>query len=306
MARPECESTPGVRILNLRNPGNFLMATSWVVVRTATPTFHIGMLAAASLAVISCWRLRLPPWLRSHHLKNAQEWVWQPLILMCLVPFTHRWALVSRRLWQRRQSATPPLTSVEATAYERKRRFRRWAGSRYGYTGSAAGHVDTWRAAELPGLIRPLGTVSSNSPGERGMVYLDYAGAALPVRSQLESLAAELSAATVLANPHSTGPAAAAAAEVVERMRHKVLSHFCGERADEWVLIWTSGATAALRLVAESFPFCEGSTFLYSQNSHTCGSWNQPTRGQSAEANCHSTCPARRTVPARPATASAA
>ena len=65
----------------------------------------------------------------------------------------------------------------------RKRSFLRRAGRSYGYAGSAAGHIDTWRTTELPGLIGPVGGASP--PG--AVAYLDYAGSALPLASQCVS-----------------------------------------------------------------------------------------------------------------------
>ncbi|KAL1529433.1 hypothetical protein AB1Y20_000381 [Prymnesium parvum] len=189
-------------------------------------------------------------------------------------------------LLRRRRRLAPPASPHDERA-ERKRRFRQTAGASYGYSASPRGDIDTWRRAELPGLIAPLPT----RPHPRdGIVYLDYAGASLPTASQLHDAARALGAAAVLANPHSTGPAAAAAADAVERAARLVLAHFCGDAAHEWSLVWTSGATAALRLVAESFPFTRGSTLLYPHNSHTSVlGMRVPAAAAGADCRCVST-----------------
>lgn len=136
-------------------------------------------------------------------------------------------------------------SQIDRAAGARKNRFRLQRGSQYGYQVSNAGHIDTWRVKELVGLISPLPRFGFTR--QRHIVYLDYAGAGIPTASQLKLAEHELGAAVVLANPHSTGPAAAAAADAVARACRLVLEHFCGDAAHEWTLIWTSGATASLR-----------------------------------------------------------
>ena len=83
-------------------------------------------------------------------------------------------------LWQalkRTASAMDAATRAQSAA---KQSFLRRAGEAYGYGGSSAGHIDGWRAAELPGLVPPLG--QPRAPD--AIVYLDYAGSALPLASQ--------------------------------------------------------------------------------------------------------------------------
>jgi len=167
------------------------------------------------------------------------------------------WLLARAR--QRRRSRDTERT-------RRKRIFLSRAGHAYGYGRSAGGHVERWRPDELPQLVQPAESERA-SENER-VVYLDYAGAALPLASQLQALARHASA-TVLANPHSSGPAASATAAQMEHARALVLAHFCGSHAPDWECVWTSGTTAALRLVAEVFPFGEGSTLILPESCHT-------------------------------------
>ena len=164
-------------------------------------------------------------------------------------------------IWRRRRGG-----KVDAEAVMRKQEFLKRAGHSYGFQQAVAGCIDAWRREELPGLIAPLGQRSARD----AIVYLDHAGGALPTASQLASAAQLAGANAIVGNPHSTGPAAAAGAAALETARHAVLKHFCGEHAHEWELIWTSGATAALRMAAEAFPFSRGqSQFLYTHNAHT-------------------------------------
>ena len=161
-------------------------------------------------------------------------------------------------LWQR-------LPRRNTAAMARKRRFLRQTGCSYGYRGTPAGFIDRWRRNELPGLIPPISCRRHGSE----IVYLDYAGAALPTASQLAHVSEAAGAQVVCGNPHSTGPAASTGAEALERARLLVLQHFCGEHAGDWELVWTSGATAALRLAAEAFPFTESSIMAYTHSAHT-------------------------------------
>ena len=67
---------------------------------------------------------------------------------------------------------------------------------------------------------------------------------------------------TLIANPHSHSAAGQASAAMVARVRARVLAHFhCDERTHECV--FTSGATAALQLVGECFPWCVGGEYSY-------------------------------------------
>ncbi|KAF1318396.1 Molybdenum cofactor sulfurase, partial [Globisporangium splendens] len=96
-----------------------------------------------------------------------------------------------------------------------------------------------------------------------GSVYLDHAGATMYSSAQLQRVFAELSSG-LYGNPHSTPTMA----RDVENVKRRVLRLFSA-REDEYELIFTSGATAALKLVGECFPWQKGSRFAYSMDSHT-------------------------------------
>ena len=82
-----------------------------------------------------------------------------------------------------------------------------------------------------------------------GHVYVDYTGGGLHGESQLRRHM-ELLAGTVLGNPHSTNPSSAAATEAVARCRRRVLEFFNAD-PEEYVLIFTSNASGAIKLVGE-------------------------------------------------------
>jgi len=95
-------------------------------------------------------------------------------------------------------------------------------------------------------------------------VYLDAAGAALPMKKAVLASAAELVSKAV-ANPHTS----AEARQRVSDARKLVLAHF-GAREDEYAVIFTSGATAAARMVGEAmFKTANNGSFVYSTDSHT-------------------------------------
>jgi molybdenum cofactor sulfurtransferase len=101
---------------------------------------------------------------------------------------------------------------------------------------------------------------------DSGHIYLDYTGGSLNAECQLEQHHSLLRSA-VFGNPHSANPASSAMTALVERCRAKVLSYFHAS-SDEYVLIFTANATAALKLVGESFPFAQGGRLLLTFDSH--------------------------------------
>ena len=99
-----------------------------------------------------------------------------------------------------------------------------------------------------------------------GQVYLDFTGSSLYADSQLRRHF-ELLSGQILGNPHSVSPASSLATDLVEQARRRVLDWFnaCPE---EYVAIFTANASAALKLVAEAYPFRPGSRFLLTSDNH--------------------------------------
>jgi molybdenum cofactor sulfurtransferase len=99
-----------------------------------------------------------------------------------------------------------------------------------------------------------------------GHVYLDYTGSGLYAESQLRRHD-EFLERHVLGNPHSENPTSAAATKIVEDARLEVLRFF-GAYAEQYTVVFTANASAALKLVGEAFPFTEGSRFTLLQDNH--------------------------------------
>src|ERR1700722_1714145 len=95
---------------------------------------------------------------------------------------------------------------------------------------------------------------------ERGQVYLDYTGGSLYAESQLQKHF-DLLRTEVMGNPHSASPASVAMTEHVERTRRRILNYF-NARSEDYILVFTQNASAALKLVGESFVFGSGSRYL--------------------------------------------
>ncbi len=85
-----------------------------------------------------------------------------------------------------------------------------------------------------------------------GQAYLDYAGAGLPPLSLVTGHARRVTGA-VFGNPHSANPASLASTRAVAEARAAVLS-FCNASDEDYAVVFTANATAAVRLVAEALP----------------------------------------------------
>nr|XP_012223051.1 PREDICTED: molybdenum cofactor sulfurase 1 [Linepithema humile]XP_012223052.1 PREDICTED: molybdenum cofactor sulfurase 1 [Linepithema humile] len=104
--------------------------------------------------------------------------------------------------------------------------------------------------------------------------YVDHAGATLYSDTQIRNVSADLHG-SLYANPHSVGIASSSTQDIIERTRYRVLSHF-NTTPDEYSVIFTSGATASLKIIAECFRFkanenneTTSGNFVYLQDNHT-------------------------------------
>jgi molybdenum cofactor sulfurtransferase len=97
-------------------------------------------------------------------------------------------------------------------------------------------------------------------------IYLDYTGGGLYALAQLNQHHALL-AECVFGNPHSLNPTSMAMTHLVDSARRYVLTYFHAS-PDEYVVIFTSNASGALKLVGESFPFGQGDHYLLTFDNH--------------------------------------
>ncbi|XP_026801265.3 molybdenum cofactor sulfurase isoform X2 [Pangasianodon hypophthalmus] len=105
------------------------------------------------------------------------------------------------------------------------------------------------------------------------ITYLDHAGTTFFAESQVKSFYEDISR-NVYGNPHSLNPSSKMTHDTVERVRYRILEHF-NTSPEEYSVIFTAGCTAALKLVADSFPWTSasdehsGSQFCYLTDNHT-------------------------------------
>ncbi|XP_060781795.1 molybdenum cofactor sulfurase [Neoarius graeffei] len=107
----------------------------------------------------------------------------------------------------------------------------------------------------------------------KDITYLDHAGTTFFAESQVKMFYEDISR-NVYGNPHSLNPSSKMTHDTVERVRYRILEHF-NTSPEEYSVIFTSGCTAALKLVADSFPWMcasdehSGSQFCYLTDNHT-------------------------------------
>ncbi|HED13699.1 MAG TPA: aminotransferase class V-fold PLP-dependent enzyme [Gammaproteobacteria bacterium] len=101
---------------------------------------------------------------------------------------------------------------------------------------------------------------------QQRQVYLDYTGGGLYAQSQLK-VHMQVLQEQVLGNPHSANPASQATTRLVEATRAFVLDYFHADPA-EYFVVFTANASAALKLVGESYPFAPGGQYLLTYDNH--------------------------------------
>ena len=114
-----------------------------------------------------------------------------------------------------------------------------------------------------------------------GHIYLDYTGGGLYAESQLRQHN-RLLAEHVFGNPHSSNPTSHAATQLVEHAREYVLKFFNAD-PDEYLAIFTSNASGALKLVGESYPFPNGRYLLTFDNHNSVNGIREFAHARGAE-----------------------
>ncbi|XP_073116611.1 molybdenum cofactor sulfurase isoform X3 [Elaeis guineensis] len=132
-----------------------------------------------------------------------------------------------------------------------KEEFLRRFGEDYGYP-NAPKNIDEIRASEFKRL--------------QGLVYLDHAGATLYSEAQMEAVVKDLTS-NIYGNPHSLNDSSMATSDIISAARLQVLNYF-NASPKNYICIFTSGATAALKLVGEGFPWSRESCYMYTMENH--------------------------------------
>ncbi|KIY51458.1 PLP-dependent transferase [Fistulina hepatica ATCC 64428] len=98
-----------------------------------------------------------------------------------------------------------------------------------------------------------------------GETYVDYMGGAIYPES-LVKMHTEFLSRHVLGNTHSVSNSSRLSNDCASEARDAVLSFF--KAPPTYTVVFTANATAALKLVGESFPFSEGSIYVLGMDSH--------------------------------------
>lgn len=112
-------------------------------------------------------------------------------------------------------------------------------------------------------------------------VYLDYTGGGIYAESQIQKHQ-QLLRENVFGNPHSSNPTSLAATEMVEGAREYILKFFNAD-PDEYLAIFTSNASGALKLIGESYPFSGGRYLLTFDNHNSVNGIREFAHARGAE-----------------------
>jgi molybdenum cofactor sulfurtransferase len=144
--------------------------------------------------------------------------------------------------------------------------FVEWLSQRRRYVGRVLRGTAIDKLPLPPGYNAGVGAIRAAEFRRLGtLVHADYAGAPPFSERAAAEAAAELAAVPLL-HPHSAPAGATAAA--LEALRMETLA-LCGADPSEYVCVLTGGATAALRLVAEAYPWAPGARCLALADNHS-------------------------------------
>ena len=101
---------------------------------------------------------------------------------------------------------------------------------------------------------------------ELGEAYLDFTGSALYTNRQIDAHSNRLKS-SVFGNPHSENGPSRASTAAVDRARTAVLD-FLDASPDDYAVVFTANTSAAIKLVAESYPFGRERGLVLSADNH--------------------------------------
>lgn len=112
-------------------------------------------------------------------------------------------------------------------------------------------------------------------------IYFDYTGGGIYAESQIQKHQ-QLLRENVYGNPHSSNPTSLAATHLVEGARAYILKFFNAD-PDEYLAIFASNASGALKLVGESYPFPNGRYLLTFDNHNSVNGIREFAHARGAE-----------------------
>lgn len=133
--------------------------------------------------------------------------------------------------------------------------------------------LDLAESAGVPSQIRAKSIAAEEIRSEeyayldqQEHIYLDYAGAGLASRTQIQRHAARLQSCTS-GNPHSINPTSEISNALIAKARLSILQ-FLNACPSEYAVIFTANATGAARLVGESYQFGKRSRLVLTADNH--------------------------------------
>ena len=177
-----------------------------------------------------------------------------------------------------RCSSTPGDVGRPTGTAAGRQRSHTWRAGRSSGRRTDPALIDRDCATEAPGMLmarvarRPeaffdqLRRVEFARLDRQGHAYLDYTGAALYADSQVRAHTAVLRSG-VFGNPHADHGASRLSTETIDRARERVLS-FLDADPSTYTVCFTANATAAIKLVAESYPFGADRGLVLSADNH--------------------------------------
>ncbi|KAJ1740071.1 hypothetical protein LPJ55_004616 [Coemansia sp. RSA 990] len=125
------------------------------------------------------------------------------------------------------------------------------------------GRLDEIRKTEYP----QLSISQETNQSEQQTVFLDHAGSTLCAASHIRAFSHEL-LTHIPANPHSRHLQSQWTQRKIDHARDRLLE-FLGTSAQQYAVVFTANATAAIRLAAELTPVSSNGVFCYTRESHT-------------------------------------
>ena len=190
-------------------------------------------------------------------------------------------------------------SSSSSTTTEKRLFFEQQAGSAYGYRAA----IDLDKPHHTPSTTYPDGATGLNHLRQQHFqrlgdaVYLDHAGASLYSELQLDA-AHRILRSQLFGNPRTTlsrerlsyatlnlsltglighhrsitdsqSDSSSRSSESIVQARKMIMRHFGIVDHTAWSIVFTYNASAAIKLVGESFPFHNGGSLHYTMSNHT-------------------------------------
>lgn len=99
----------------------------------------------------------------------------------------------------------------------------------------------------------------------QNQVYVDYTGGGQCPATVLERYQ-QLLLTTVFGNPHSNNPTSAHTTQLIEAVRRQILEYF--QAGDDYDIIFTSNASAAMKILGEAYPWDAHTAFILARDNH--------------------------------------